>query len=216
MIQSHTIVESHLTRCDNLCRQWASLQTTTLTLFSSITNITTQRQETQTTIRSLANRPTNDMLSQLLSNGNLDRLLYKQTRAMEESIRQLHACMPKFRALVVDLDRLLAESTKHLSYTLTNPSSIDKPSATIVTVAAIDPADAHAFVSQIACMYARELAYKQTLLETLPAATTSVQTLEELGRRWTQQPNVDFEVEEEMSERVKLYKKIKEAAEKGK
>lgn len=216
--QPHAIVESHLTRCDSLCRQWASLQKTSIALLSSIINIATQRHHTQITGHSLANRPTDDALSQLLSDGNLERLLYKQTRALEHSLRQLHACIPRFRALTGDMDRLLSESTKHLSYTLANPPPPSNQPPSLVSVAAIDPTEAHTFVSQIARMYAKELIYKQALLDTLPSATAaaaaSVQALEEIGRRWAGQPNVDFGAEEDMCDRLKVYKRVKEAVEK--
>ncbi|RUS18852.1 hypothetical protein BC937DRAFT_88261 [Endogone sp. FLAS-F59071] len=124
------------------------------------------------------------------------------------------------------MDRLLAESTKHLSYTLannppppSNQSPAPRPQSTLVAVAAIDPTEAHTFVSQITRMYGKELVYKQALLDTLPSATAaaaaSVQALEEIGRRWAGQPNVDFGTEEEMSDRLKVYKRVKEVVEKG-
>lgn len=115
------------------------------------------------------------------------------------------------------MDRLLSESTKHLSYTLANPPPSNQPPS-LVSVAAIDPTEAHTFVSQIARMYAKELIYKQALLDTLPSATAaaaaSVQALEEIGRRWAGQPNVDFGTEEDMCDRLKVYKRVKEAVEK--
>ncbi|KAF9399148.1 hypothetical protein BGX21_006735 [Mortierella sp. AD011] len=175
----------------------------------------------------------------LLSPSTLQLLIHKQTLEIESVINQLYDTIQVFKKVLqamaalerqveaaiqrMDTSKLLntvnfsaapASSTSSLSEQNlipadtaagrpSNSPSIQPSTATLMDTAEISPLDVLDWVSRIRAMYAHELNVKQTQIH--PSMTS-------LDRSWGLQKRIDFALEQEIIERIKTYRRVRELA----
>ncbi|KAI8602587.1 hypothetical protein EDD21DRAFT_371460 [Dissophora ornata] len=81
---------------------------------------------------------------------------------------------------------------------------------TLIDTAEISPLEVLDWVSRIRAMYAEELNVKQAQIHPSMTAQDRFETLVDLQRNWGLQKRIDFGLEQEIVERVKTYRRVRE------
>ncbi|KAI8577497.1 hypothetical protein K450DRAFT_251955 [Umbelopsis ramanniana AG] len=194
----------HLSKADSLCRDWVSLQNSSIALLSSLANTSQQRSATLN-----ATIP-------LLGEDQKAALIYKQTAVFEETFSSFNAIIPRFRVIVDQFTTLVKEAAKNASYAANEQTMSPRvgTSAALLSTAAISEEQTSIYISQIRDMYHQEYTYKVTLSNQLyQQAKLDAATINDINSLWSAQPQIDFTVEKEMAERLNLYKKVKKIVE---
>ncbi|CAO3666875.1 unnamed protein product [Umbelopsis vinacea] len=132
-------------------------------------------------------------------------------------MKEFRAIIPKFRTIVDQLTNLLTDSAKNALYAV-NETVATPPrpgtSAAMLALAEISEDQASVYISQIRDMYQREYNYKITLSNQLhQQPNLEAAVVNDMISLWSSQPQIDFTVEKEMTERLNLYKKVKRVVE---
>ncbi|KAG0279342.1 hypothetical protein BGZ95_001530 [Linnemannia exigua] len=80
----------------------------------------------------------------------------------------------------------------------------------LLETAEISPLDVLDWVSRIRSMYGQELSLKETQIHPGMIALERFESLQELQRSWGLQRRIDFGLEQEILERIKAYKRVRE------
>jgi hypothetical protein len=204
-IQERNVSFSLLGRAEVLCNTWNRVQSKSLSLLQSISNVVSQRLATF------------DLPTTLEDHGvDQTRLVFKQTEAMESSIKSLRAVLEMFEKVKNDWTRLEFEAAKHVGKSImaqapTKPQPLSTES--MIQVTSVTPVQVYDMISKLAYMYKEEFSYKSTLLTTLPLNMSNFDLIQNLIDRWSIESRIDDQVEQELSERVKLYKVVKKVLE---
>lgn len=198
-----------LAQTEEKCKAWQKQQSISEALLASLSNVLAQRSAAADNVEILERHSVDP-----------ERLAYKQTQAFERTLQQLSRVLENMSDIAAQLQKLEQDAAKHLqkAATLQSSSSNNKnppalSSESLIQVAAIPPDQVHDYVSSISYMYTQELRYKQTWISLLPRYTASSDQMDELQRYWQAQPHIDKAVEQDMSERLKLYKQVKKTVE---
>ncbi|KAF0524834.1 hypothetical protein F8M41_014911 [Gigaspora margarita] len=139
----HHIVQ--LTRLEDLCKEWSTIHSQYCNLFSSLVNILTQRQATSNLLNSSNSTifrvttntiiVTSNILDQIFQPQTLTRVIYKQSREIEEILSKIHKIFEEFEIIVKSMRKILLQSDKLVSGPLTdlNLSSTYKTSTSNLT-----------------------------------------------------------------------------------
>jgi hypothetical protein len=202
-IQERTACFALLEKAEVLCNTWRRLLSKSSSQLLSLTNLVAQRIATLD-------------LSNSLSQHKVDssRLIYKQTESISSTINSLHTVLDMFAKVKNDWHGLEAEATRLVSRALP-PSTKPAPLSTnsMIQVTAIAPTQVHDMISRLGYMYAEEYVYKATLLQTLPLHMVTQDQIQDLTDRWSAETRIDDSVEDELCERLKLYKVVKRVLE---
>ncbi|KAG1069034.1 hypothetical protein G6F42_026301 [Rhizopus arrhizus] len=68
-------------------------------------------------------------------------------------------------------------------------------------------------ISQLAYMHNEEFNYKAMLLSTLPSNMSNHDQIQQLVDRWDAETHIDTSLQEQVAERIKLYKTVKKVLE---
>ncbi|KAK9767446.1 hypothetical protein K7432_002754 [Basidiobolus ranarum] len=203
-----------LTKLDSLCRQWSNQQAFTGSLFSSLINLITQRDETLVLLTkqqefSSNKNPRIPKNPSFLPKHVLESLIYKQTVEIEKTLTQLHQSMATFERLVRGMTQLKSSLDKMLSSIPgTGLEKILIPGYKNQNVAAITLLEVANWIMSVESMYVKELQVKIHMLRSLDLQ--KIKDVEDVAIRWNSQIHIRFEVEEEFSERLKICKLIEE------
>ncbi|KAI9473865.1 MAG: hypothetical protein EXX96DRAFT_321353 [Benjaminiella poitrasii] len=204
-IQERSTSFALLTKAETLSNTWNRLQSKSLSLLQSISNIVAQRTATVDQMSTLEKH-----------NVDLSRLIFKQTESMETSIANLYSVVELFEKMKDDWYRLELEATRHVSksmnqLSMTGPIPISTNS--LIQVTAVSPAQTHDMISRLSYMYKEEYAYKTSLLSTLASSTSTQHQIQNLIDRWNMESNINHSIATDIAERIKLYKTVKKVLE---
>ncbi|KAF9996263.1 hypothetical protein BGZ79_009992 [Entomortierella chlamydospora] len=93
-----------------------------------------------------------------------------------------------------------------------NSPSIQLFTATLMDTAEISPLEVLDWVSRIRTMYAHELNVKQAQIHPSMTSLDRYDSLVDLQRNWGLQKRIDFALEQEIVERIKTYRRVRELA----
>ncbi|KAG0026585.1 hypothetical protein BGZ81_006245 [Podila clonocystis] len=165
---------------------------------------------------------------------SLQQLIHKQTLEIESVIQQLYDTISVFQRVVlamVQLERQVESAIERIepskllttihssnpssstSSTSSSPSRFKKSYASepsLVETAEIAPLDVLDWVARIRAMYAQELNLKQTQIHPGMTALERFESLADLQRSWGLQKRIDFGLEQEIVERIKAYRRVRE------
>lgn len=211
MQQQQQIQDRHtsfaiLGKAEVLCNTWRRLQSKSQSLLQSMTNIVAQRSATL------------DQPSTLEQHGvGKSRLVYKQAASLESLIKDLHSVLELFDKVKRDWAQLDLEATRHVVKYTSRPSLPAKPAPlstnSLIQVTAVAPAQVQDVVSRLAYMYSEEYNYKHMLLSTLPSSMSNQDQVQQLVDRWEAETHIDMSLQDDITERVKLYKTVKKVLE---
>ncbi|KAK4519810.1 uncharacterized protein ATC70_010052 [Mucor velutinosus] len=195
-----------LGKAEVLCNTWRRLQSKSLSLLQSMVNIVAQKSATL------------DQLSTLEQHGvEKSRLVYKQTASLESLIKDLHSVLELLDKVKRDWAQLDLEAARHVVKYTSRPSLPAKlaPLSTnsLIQVTAVAPAQVHDMISQLAYMYNEEFNYKSMLLSTLPSNIANQDQVLQLVDRWDAETHIDTSLQQDIVERIKLYKTVKKVLE---
>ncbi|KAF9946189.1 hypothetical protein BGZ72_000553 [Mortierella alpina] len=95
----------------------------------------------------------------------------------------------------------------------TTPTSSDPYSNfLLIDTAEISPLEVLDWVGRIRAMYAQELNLKQSQIHPAMTALDRFETLADLQKNWGLQTRIDFGLEQEIVERIKAYRRVREFA----
>ncbi|KAF9304406.1 hypothetical protein BGZ74_001637 [Mortierella antarctica] len=175
--------------------------------------------------------PSSTTKPDLVAVKSLQQLVHKQTLEIESVIQQLYDTISVFQRVVqamVQLERqvesvieriepstLLAtiHSSPPSSSSSSSPSPLKKSYAfepSLVETAEIAPLDVLDWVGRIRAMYAQELNLKQAQIHPGMTALERFESLADLQRSWGLQKRIDFGLEQEIVERIKAYRRVRE------
>lgn len=200
---------SLLGRAEVLCNTWNRLQSKSLSILQTISNVISQRVATF------------DLPTTLEDHGvDQARLIFKQTEAMENSIKNIYAVLEMFEKVKNDWTRLESEAARHVAKSPSTQSpqplaakSTPLSTESMIQVTSVTPVQVHDMISKLAYMYKEEFSYKSMLLTTLSSNVSNFDQIPNLIDRWTIQSRIDEQVEQELSERIRLYKVVKKVLE---
>ncbi|CAG8473105.1 10301_t:CDS:2 [Racocetra fulgida] len=209
-----------LTRLDDLSKNWSTIHSQSCNLFSSLVNILTQRQATSNVLHSSQSKVSRiitnttivstNILDQIFQPQTLTRVIYKQSREIEEILSKIHKILEEFETIVKSMRKILLQNDKIVS-------------------ADISISLSNLYITRIVDMYEKELMYKRNLVlggalvidhseyennETNNlggiAIKPGIDGVKLIAERWAAQPYLEFEIEEEMVDRINIWKKVKE------
>ncbi|RIA86664.1 hypothetical protein C1645_828947 [Glomus cerebriforme] len=151
---------THLTRIDNLCKDWSSIHSNSCTYFSSLINILTQRKETSNlflnsnknkkiNLNSFYDNNNNNDFTNLipsssisfnknlplfLQSQSLNLLIYKQSCEIEEIITKIHSVLKEFEEIINSMKGILNQSNKLINPNQTISSSSSLNSTTTSSI----------------------------------------------------------------------------------
>ncbi|EPB91657.1 hypothetical protein HMPREF1544_01579 [Mucor circinelloides 1006PhL] len=196
-----------LGKAEVLCNTWRRLQSKSMSLLQSMTNIVAQRAATL------------DQPSTLEQHGvHMSRLVYKQQESLESLIRDLRSVLELFDKVKRDWAQLDQEAARHVIKCTTRPLLLQtKPAPlsthSLIQVTAVTPAQVQDMISQLAYMHNEEFNYKAMLLSTLPSNMSNHDQIQQLVDRWDAETHIDTSLQEQVAERIKLYKTVKKVLE---
>ncbi|KAG0296449.1 hypothetical protein BGZ98_000948, partial [Dissophora globulifera] len=184
-----------------------------------------QQQSRQPSVTTSSSHPT------LLASSSLQLLIHKQTLEIESAISQLYDTLQAFRkalqAMVtlerqteaaiqrMDTSKLLA-AISNRSPTSSSEASPSKTSSgfasepALLDTAEISPLEVLDWVFRIRAMYAEELNVKQAQIHPSATSLDRFDTLIDLQKNWGLQNRIDFGLEQEIVERIKTYRRVRE------
>lgn len=222
------------------CNLLASLLNITRQREQTLVQLQQQQQQeqhshsnTQQPISSLVSiTPSSTIKPTLVAVKSLQQLIHKQTLEIESVIQQLYDTVAVFQRVVqamVQLERQVETAieriepskllaTIHASPPSSSPSlsssSTPKKSyasePSLVETAEIAPLDVLDWVARIRSMYAQELNLKQAQIHPGMTALERFESLADLQRSWGLQKQIDFGLEQEIVERIKAYRRVRE------
>ncbi|ORY05457.1 hypothetical protein K493DRAFT_333549 [Basidiobolus meristosporus CBS 931.73] len=204
---------SLLSKLDSLCRQWSTQQAFTSSLFSSLINLLTQRDETLSMLSKQQETGSNRNLRvlknpSLLPYNVLESLVYKQSVELEKILSQLHQSINGFEKSAKSMAQLKNSLNKMLSSIPSNGLEKITQSKQDQNVAAITLLEVANWIVSVEGMYSKELQVKIHIIRTLDIR--QLREVEDVAIRWNSQAHIRFDVEEEFSERLKICKIIEE------
>lgn len=202
-IQERNASFSLLSKAEVLCSTWNRLQSKSLSILQTISNVISQRLATL------------DLPTTLIDhNVQQSQLIFKQTESMENSIKNLHSTLELFEKVKNDWQRLESEASRHVAKSLT---TVIKPQPlstnSMIGVTAVSPSQVHDMISNLAYMYQQEFCYKSTLMTTLSLHLSTQDQILNLIDRWSLESRIDDQISQDISERLKLYKIVKKVLE---
>lgn len=145
------------------------------------------------------------------------RLVYKQAASLDSLIKDLRSVLELFDKVKRDWAQLDLEATRHVAKHASRPSLPAKPAPlsthSLIQVTAVTPAQVQDVISRLAYMYTQEYNYKYMLLSTLPSSMSNQDQVQQLVERWDAKTHIDTSLQDDMTERVKLYKTVKKVLE---
>jgi len=197
-----------------------------------------QAQTTKQERASSVSSSSSSSASSLLAPSSLQLLIHKQSLEIEAVLQQLYETIQVFQRVVlamitlerqieasiqrIDLSQLSSRSTSaptssRASSTPSSPSpskteSHQQPIAfsSLIDTADIPPLQVLDWVARIRAMYAQELYVKQSQIHPSMTGLDRFETLAELQRNWGLQKRLDFGLEQEIVERIKVYRRVRE------
>lgn len=202
-IQERNVSFSLLSKAEVLCSTWNRLQSKSLSILQTVSNVISQRLATL------------DLPTTLIDhNVQQSQLIFKQTESMENSIKNLRSTLELFEKVKNDWQRLESEASRHVAKSLT---TIIKPQPlstnSMIGVTAVSPSQVHDMISNLAYMYQQEFCYKSTLMTTLSLHLSTQDQILNLIDRWSLESRIDDQISQDISERLKLYKIVKKVLE---
>ncbi|KAG0359928.1 hypothetical protein BGZ54_009766 [Gamsiella multidivaricata] len=168
----------------------------------------------------------------LLASTSLQLLVYKQTTEIESIVYQLYDIIQLFKKALQGMTTLERQmeaaihsmDTSKLLNTLNSSPSItsrtDSKSSipmsellsdsSLLDTAEISPLEALDWISRIRAMYTQELNVKQAQIHPSMTSLDRFETLVDLQRNWGLQKRIDFSLEQEIVERIKAYRRVRE------
>ncbi|KAF8932428.1 hypothetical protein BGZ58_007057 [Dissophora ornata] len=196
-----------LQQLDQECTSWANQHAHSCNLLASLINITRQREQTlvqwqeqQQQLKRHSSAHNNNKSKALLASSTLQLLIHQQTLEAESVIRQLYDTIQAFRKALQGMITLEPSAV--------SPKFASEP--TLIDTAEISPLEVLDWVSRIRAMYAEELNVKQAQIHPSMTAQDRFETLVDLQRNWGLQKRIDFGLEQEIVERVKTYRRVRE------
>lgn len=195
-----------LGKAEVLYNTWRRLQSKSLSLLQSMVNIVAQKSATL------------DQPSTLEQHGvDKSRLMYKQAASLENLIKDLHSVLELFDKVKRDWAQLDLEATRHVVKYTSRPSLPAKPAPlstnSLIQVTAVAPAQVQDMISRLAYMYDEEFNYKFMLLSTLPSNMSNQDQIQQLVDRWDAEAHIDSTLQQDIAERIKLYRTVKKVLE---
>ncbi|KAL9543639.1 hypothetical protein MBANPS3_008026 [Mucor bainieri] len=191
MQQQQQIQDRHtsfaiLGKAEILCNTWRRLQSKSLSLLQSVVNVVAQKSATL------------DQPSTLEQHGvDTSRLVYKQTASIESLIKDLHSVLELFDKVKRDWAQLDLEAARHVVKYTARPTLPAKPAPlstnSLIQVTAVSPAQVQDMISRL--------------------AVSSQDQIQPLVDRWEAETHIDTALQEDMAERIKLYKTVKKVLE---
>ncbi|KAF9335969.1 hypothetical protein BG006_010113 [Podila minutissima] len=175
--------------------------------------------------------PSSTTKPDLVAIKSLQQLVHKQTLEIESVIQQLYDTISVFQRVVqvmVQLERQVESAIERIepskllatihssppsSSSSSSPSSLKKSYAfepSLVETAEIAPLDVLDWVGRIRAMYAQELYLKQAQIHPGMTALERFESLADLQHSWGLQKRIDFGLEQEIVERIKAYRRVRE------
>ncbi|KAG0258041.1 hypothetical protein BG011_003578 [Mortierella polycephala] len=199
-----------------------------------------KQQEEQHHQRKLSAGNSNYNAKSLLASNSLQLLIHKQTLEIESVINQLYDTINVFERVVKAMNKLEQQvevalqrmdtskilGSKCQRSILSSPSSAARmPQSPTVTaipkvtntpslldIAEISPLEVLDWVSRIRSMYAQELSLKQLQIHPGMTALDRFDSLADLQKQWGLQRRIDFGLEQDIIERMKAYRRVREYA----
>ncbi|GJJ72582.1 hypothetical protein EMPS_04940 [Entomortierella parvispora] len=224
-----------LQQLDDECTAWSNQHAHSCNLLASLLNITRQREQTlaqwqtQTTKQERASSASSSSsVSSLLAPSSLQLLIHKQSLEIESVLQQLYETIQVFQRVVqamITLERQTEASIQRIAVpTLSRTSSASSSPAlptperppqpvaysSLIDTAEISPLEVLDWVARIRAMYAQELYVKQSQIHPSMTGLDRFETLAELQRNWGLQKRLDFGLEQEIVERIKVYRRVRE------
>lgn len=173
--------------------------------------------------------PSSTTKPDLVAVKSLQQLIHKQTLEIESVIQQLYDSITVFQRVVqamvhlerqvesaierIEPSKLLATIHSSHSSSSSSPTSLKKSYASepsLIETAEIAPLDVLDWVARIRAMYAQELNLKQAQIHPGMTALERFESLADLQRSWGLQKRIDFGLEQEIVERIKAYRRVRE------
>ncbi|KAF9089547.1 hypothetical protein BGX29_011996 [Mortierella sp. GBA35] len=103
-----------------------------------------------------------------------------------------------------------SSSTSSPSTTKGGARTMFSSGPSLLEIAEISPLEVLDWVSRVRSMYGQELSLKETQIHPGMVALDRFESLQELQRTWGLQRRIDFGLEQEIIERIKAYKRVRE------
>ncbi|KAF9580139.1 hypothetical protein BGW38_003334 [Lunasporangiospora selenospora] len=216
-----------LQQLDDECTTWSNHHAHSCNLLASLLNIARQRNQTLIQLQLQSKKSSSPVSTTtatathgspapkaLLASSTLQALIHKQTLEIESVITQLLDSIQTFERVVLAMTTL--ERQVEAALQKVDPSTFlsarEDASSRLLDTAEISPLDLLDWVSRTRAMYARELLLKRTQVNpmTLTTALDHFDTLAKLQKSWGLQYHIDFGLEQEMVERIKTYRRVRE------
>ncbi|KAG0341176.1 hypothetical protein BG000_010007 [Podila horticola] len=173
--------------------------------------------------------PSSTTKPDLVAVKSLQQLIHKQTLEIESVIQQLYDSITVFQRVVqamvhlerqvesaierIEPSKLLATIHSSHSSSSSSPTSLKKSYASepsLIETAEIAPLDVLDWVARIRAMYAQELNLKHAQIHPGMTALERFESLADLQRSWGLQKRIDFGLEQEIVERIKAYRRVRD------
>lgn len=206
LIQERNASFDLLKRAKSLCNSWHTTHSNSINMLQTINNVISQRSATF------------DLPTTLEDHGvRQSRLLYNQTESLKVSLKKMHSLLAKlgdlkesFLCLELEASRLVTKSMT-LSYK-SQPVSTES----MIQVTAVSPSHVYDLISRLASEHKEEFVYKAILLSSISTYMSTYDQFQNLIDRWSVESNIDDQIENDIAERIKLYKLVKATLESGK
>ncbi|KAI8645940.1 hypothetical protein BD408DRAFT_410877 [Parasitella parasitica] len=145
----------------------------------------------------------------------MSRLIYKQTASLETLIGNLGSVMELFEKVTRDWSQLDLEATRHVAKFTAPPETKPVPLSTnsLIQVTSLTPFQVQDTISRLAYMYQQEFRYKSALISTLQSNASSQDQMQQLSDHWDAQTHIDTALQDDVYERIQLYKTVKRVLE---
>ncbi|CAI2163124.1 15363_t:CDS:2 [Funneliformis geosporum] len=159
----------------------------------------------------------------------LTLLIYKQSHEIEEILTTIHSILDEFEEIINLMKGILNQSNKLVNPSQKSKQSPKKPKSTppkkqIINlfdnfenpgdIADIPIITSNYYIVRIVEMYEKELCYKKNLIFggcfKIDHNDEGINNVKLISERWAVQPYLLFEVEEEIFDRIKIWKRVKE------
>ncbi|KAF9428192.1 hypothetical protein BGZ94_003124 [Podila epigama] len=184
-----------------------------------------------TTMVELTENCRNNNKPSLAASRTLSLLIHKQSLEIENVLQQLYETISVFQSVVramLQLERQVEATIERIepskllasihnvpkaapfmnAATSTRISYASEPS--MIETAEIGPLEVLDWVTRVRMMYAQELDLKRSQIHPGMTALDRFESLAELQRSWGLQKRIDFGLEQEIVERIKAYRRVRE------
>ncbi|CAG8526261.1 11235_t:CDS:1 [Paraglomus occultum] len=188
---------NQLMRIDKLSKEWARTHAQSCAVFSLLVNIETQREAT---LSFTSNPPS------YLDSKTINLLIYKQTGEIADNVLRIHRSLDEFAKIVKSMRMALHEISKLV---LASSAKTNIDDALVVSDLSVD--SAHLYATRIIDMYEKELAYKRGLVFG-GLTLDNVEIVTKVWESWAGQSRINFEVEEDVMDKIKVWQRCGEYA----